>query len=148
MEGREHLAISKENPLKLVSENANLALHALTKHAQDRSKMAMVYESVSGSIQVFSFFEIDQFSNKIANLLQNLDSGKGDRIFTLLNRTPELYATIPAVLKLGAAIAVLFPDFGTEAIRQRLEDAGARILITDSANLEKVIPLCGVLESL
>ncbi|MBX7173725.1 MAG: AMP-binding protein [Pyrinomonadaceae bacterium] len=148
MKGRENLAISKENPFKLVSENANLALHALSKHAQDRSKMAMVYESVSGSRQVFSFFEIEQFSNKIANLLQNLGSGKGDRIFTLLNRTPELYATIPAVLKLGAAIAVLFPDFGSEAIRQRLEDAGARILITDSANLEKVRPLCGSLPTL
>lgn len=148
MKGRENLAISKENPFRLVSENANLALHALTRHANDRSKMAMVYESISGNRQIFSFFEIEQFSNKIANLLQNLDSGRGDRIFTLLNRTPELYATIPAVLKLGAAIAVLFPDFGTEAIRQRLEDAGARILLTDSPNLEKVRPLCGVLPML
>lgn len=148
MKGRENLANSKENLLKLISANANLALHALTQHAQDRSKMAMIFESISGSRQVFSFFEIEQLSNKIANLLQNLDSGRGDRIFTLLNRTPELYATIPAVLKLGAAIAVLFPDFGTEAIRQRLEDAGARILLTDSANLEKVRPLCGILPTL
>ncbi|MDQ3041916.1 MAG: AMP-binding protein, partial [Acidobacteriota bacterium] len=45
-------------------------------------------------------------------------------------------------------IAVLFPDFGPEAIRQRLEDSGAKILITDPANLEKVRAVCDLLPEL
>jgi acetyl-CoA synthetase len=55
-----------------------------------------------------------------------------------MNRTPELYATIPAVLKIGASVGVLFADFGAEAIRQRLDDAGAKVIVTDTANVEKI----------
>ncbi len=131
--------------LELVAENTNLAVAALTENAQDRAKIALVRESADGRREVFSFFEIENLSNKIANVLAALDVSVGDRIFTLLSRTPELYATIPAVLKIGAAIAVLFPDFGPKAIRRRLEDSGATVLITDQANLEKVRHVCGVL---
>ncbi|MEJ7698961.1 MAG: AMP-binding protein [Pyrinomonadaceae bacterium] len=84
----------------------------------------------------------------MANVLENLETNRGDRVFTLLNRTPELYTTIPAVLKVGAAVGILFPDFGPEAIRQRLEDAGAKVLITDFANLEKIRAVCELLPSL
>jgi len=110
--------------LEIVAPSANLAHSALTVNAQDRSKIALVWESADGRREVFSFFEIENLSNKIANVLAALGASVGDRVFTLLNRTPELYATIPAVLKIGAAIAVLFPDFGPEAIRQRIEDSG------------------------
>ena len=113
-----------ERRLELVAPNANLAYSALTQNARDRSKIALVWESASGGREVFSFFEIEQSSNRIANVLTNLETGFGDRVFILLSRTPELYAAIPAVLKIGAAIAVLFPDFGPEAIRQRIEDSG------------------------
>jgi len=128
--------------------NANLAAAALEKNARDRSKIALVWESAGGRREVFSFFEIENLSNRIANVLVSLDAKFGDRIFTLLNRTPELYAAIPAVLKIGAAVAVLFPDFGPESIRQRLDDSGAKILITNRANLEKVRAVCDLLPEL
>lgn len=150
MQAREKISELKtrERRLAPAAPLANLAYSALTENARDRSKIALVWESRHGRREVFSFFEIEQSSNKIANVLTDLEAGLGDRIFTLLNRTPELYAAIPAVLKIGAAVAVLFPDFGPEAIRQRLEDAGAAILITDAANLEKVRAVCGALPSL
>lgn len=131
-----------------VPQSANLAYSALTENAQDRSKIALVWEGLSGRRAVFSFFEVEQMSNRIANILTDLETNVGDRVFTLLGRTPELYAAIPAVLKIGAAVAVLFPDFGPEAIRQRLADAGASVLITDAANLKKVEEICGQLPSL
>ena len=139
---------AQERSLELVVPSYNLAFSTLTHHAQDRSKIALLWESASGRREVFSFFEIDQISNRIANVLTDLKTGFGDRVFTLLNRTPELYATILAVLKIGAAIAVLFPDFGPEAIRQRLADAEATVLITAAANLEKVRAVCDVLPCL
>ncbi len=143
-----HESIENGRQLKLVAPNANLAYSALTRNARDRSKIALVWESAGGEREVYSFFEIEKLSNKIANVLTDLERGFGDRVFTLLNRTPELYAAIPAVLKIGAAVAVLFPDFGPEAIRQRLDDAGAAVLITDRANLEKVRHICAALPSL
>lgn len=120
----------------------NLAVAALEENARDRSKIALVWEGADGRREVFSFFEIDRLANRIANALTDLETNFGDRVFTLLNRTPELYAAIPAVLKIGAAVAVLFPDFGPEAIRQRLDDARASVLICDAANLEKVGAAC------
>lgn len=126
----------------------NLAAAALWENALDRSKIALVWEANSGRREVFTFFEINKLSNRIANILKDLGTKRGDRIFTLLNRIPALYASIPAVLKTGAAVGILFPDFGTEAIRQRLEDAGAKILIADSANLDKIRHVCEFLPSL
>jgi len=143
-----HESTENRRHLKLVAPSANLAYSALTVNAADRSKIALVWESANGGREVFSFFEIEQSSNRIANVLTDLETGFGDRVFTLLNRTPELYATIPAVLKIGAAVAVLFSDFGPEAIRQRLDDAGAAVLITDAASLEKVSAVCATLPSL
>lgn len=126
----------------------NLAVAALRENARNRSKMALVWQAASGRREVFTFFEIEQLSNRIANVLKDLGAKLGDRIFTLLNREPALYASIPAVLKTGAAVGILFPDFGAEAIRQRLEDAGGKILITDFANLEKIRHVCEFLPHL
>ncbi len=150
MQMREDIIEANDNGRhrEVVSSNANLAIAALEKNARDRSKIALVWESANGRREVLSFFEIENLSNRIANILISLETNFGDRVFTLLHRTPELYAAIPAVLKTGAAVAVLFPDFGPEAIRQRLEDSGARILITDQANLEKVRAVCELLPTL
>lgn len=140
---------SESQSFNFAAPSANLAVAALTENAEDRSKIALVWESADGSRrEVLSFFEIENLSNRVANVLTELGMGFGDRIFTLLNRTPELYATIPAILKIGAAAAVLFPDFGAEAVRQRLEDAGGRVLITNRANLEKVRSVCHLLPNL
>ena len=141
-------ANSNGRHLQPVAKNINLAVAALTKNAQDRSKIALIWESASGRREVFPFFEIENLSNKIANVLADLNVNVGDRVFTLLSRTPELYAAIPAVLKLGAAIGVLFPDFGSEAVRQRLDDSGAKVLITSQNGFEKIKSVCALLPNL
>jgi len=137
-----------ETHLRLVAPAANLAYSAVTRNALDRAKIALVWEGAGGARQVFSFFEIEQTSNRIANVLIKSGVEKGDRVFTLLNRRPELYAAIPAILKTGAAAAVLFTDFGAEAIRQRVADAGAKVLIIEAENLKKIIPICEFLPTL
>lgn len=123
---------------EVFTQNANLAVAAVRRHAVDRSKIALVWEGVDEKCRTFSFFDLERLSNRAANVLQKLGVGFGDRVFTLMSRTPELYAAIPAVLKLGASVGVLFADFGAEAIRQRLEDAGAKAIITDAANVCKI----------
>lgn len=120
------------------AQNANLAVLTLKKYARDRSKIALVWESVAGTCETFTYFDLERFSNRIANVFREFGIGYGDRVFTLMNRTPELYAAIPAVLKIGASVGVLFSDFGAEAVRQRLDDAGAKAIVTDTANVEKI----------
>jgi acetyl-CoA synthetase len=123
---------------EFAAQNVNLALLTLKKFSADRSKIALVWESVAGVCEKYTFFDLERFSNRIANVFKNFGIGYGDRVFTLMNRTPELYAAIPAVLKIGASVGVLFADFGAEAIRQRLDDAGAKAIVTDAANVEKI----------
>ncbi|MCY7376247.1 MAG: AMP-binding protein [Pyrinomonadaceae bacterium] len=147
MQAREKIEAA-EHPLKIAALSANLAFSAVTENALDRSKIALVWEGADASRQVFSFFEIEQTSNRVANVLNDLGTIRGDRVFTLMNRQPALYAAIPAILKTGAAAAVLFTDFGAEAIRQRIEDAGAKILIAESENLNKIAAICEHLPTL
>lgn len=127
-----------EEPSEAAAPNANLAVLTLKKYARDRSKIALVWEGVTGQSETFTFFDLERFSNRIANVFRDFGIGFGDRVFTLMNRTPELYAAIPAVLKIGASVGVLFADFGAEAVRQRLDDAGAKAIVTDTANVEKI----------
>ena len=147
MQGREIIEISERHLINSVS-SANLAVSAVTRNAVDRSKIALVWEGANGARQTFSFFEIERTSNRIANILNDLNVNRGDRVFTLLNRQPVLYAAIPAILKLGAAAAILFTDFGAEAIRQRIEDAGAKILLVEAEHLSKIAPICEFLPTL
>ncbi len=126
----------------------NIAVNALTRHADDRARLALVWEATNGRRETFTFFDLDRLSNRIANALDALGLKRQDRVFTLLGRTPTLYAALPAVLKLGAAVGVLFTDFGPEAIRQRLADAGARFVLTDTRQLPKLLSVCGTLPSL
>lgn len=129
---------STSRKFEVIDQNANLAVAALRNHAFDRSKIAMIWEGVKGKSETFSFFDLERLSNRAANVLKDLNISFGGRVFTLMNRIPELYAAIPAVLKLGASVGVLFADFGAEAIRQRLEDSGAKLVVTDTANVEKI----------
>lgn len=126
----------------------NLAVAALERHAADRSRVALVWTGLNRERETWTFFELDRYANRIANTLSSLGVAHGDRVFTLLGRTPALYATLAGGLKLGAAVGVLFTDFGPEAIRQRLEDAGARVVVTDAANMRKLITVCPQLPNL
>ncbi len=126
----------------------NLAFAALTRHAHDRGRVALVWEGADARRETYTFFDLEQLSNRVANALSSLGVKRGDRVFTLLGRTPTLYAALPGALKLGAAVGALFTDFGPEAIRQRLHDAGARVVITDAANFSKLAAICHALPAL
>jgi acetyl-CoA synthetase len=63
---------------------------------------------------------------------------RGDRVFLFLDRVPELYFGLLATLKVGAVAGPLFSAFGPEAVRDRVGDAGARVLITSPSLVSRV----------
>jgi acetyl-CoA synthetase len=130
------------------SARDNLAWAALTRHAHKRTQLALVWEGRDGRTKAQTFFELERASNRVANALTALGVERGDRVFTLLGRTPALYATLPGALKLGAAVGALFADFGPAAIKQRLADAEAKVVITDAANARKIVEICDALPDL
>jgi acetyl-CoA synthetase len=103
-----------------------------------KEKMALIWEGVDGQIIKYTFYELSKASSRFANVLKKYGVVKGDRVFVFLERVPELYIALLAVLKIGAIMGPLFSAFGPKAVKDRLEDSGAKVLITSPRLKKKV----------
>ncbi len=110
----------------------NIAHECLDRHLSTprRDKVAMLWEGKSGESERYTFADMAAGANQAAHALRSLGVGKGDRVFVFLERIPECYFTVFGTLKLGAVIGPLFSAFGPEAVRDRLADSGAKVLVT------------------
>ncbi len=110
----------------------NIAHEAIDRHAKSwrKNKIALYYEGGEGQSEKYTFQEMAVLTNKFANVLKNLGVKKGDRVFEYMSRVPPLYISIMGAMKLGCIYGPLFGGFRAEAIRDRLWDSGAKILIT------------------
>ncbi len=91
-----------------------------------------------GEVRGYSYAELARTTNRFANVLTAHGVGRGDRVAILLPQTPETAIAHLAAYKLGAIAVPLFTLFGADGLRFRLADSGARALVTDRANLDKV----------
>lgn len=80
-----------------------------------------------------------EYTNKAANVLKT-EGGveKGDRVFVFMPRSPELYFTVLGTIKAGAIVGPLFEAFMEGAVRDRLEDSSAKVLVTTPDLLDRV----------
>ncbi len=110
----------------------NIAYECLDRHLKTarRNKIAMLWEGKNGETETYTFEEMTRASNRAANGLRSLGVEKGDRVFVFLERIPECYFTVFGTLKVGAVIGPLFSAFGPEAVKDRLENSEAKILVT------------------
>lgn len=118
----------------------NMAYEAIDKHAKShrKNKVALYYQDGNRK-EKYTFKEMKEFSNKAANVLKSYgDVEKGDRVFIFMPRSPELYFTLLGAVKLGAIVGPLFEAFMEGAVRDRLEDSEAKVLITTPELLERV----------
>jgi acetyl-CoA synthetase len=107
-----------------------------------RDKKALIWESKKGDVEEYTFGDLSRLSNKFANVLVNeLEIRKGDRVFFFLERVPEIYIGILGALKAGAVIGPLFSAFGPDAVKDRLEDSEAKVLITSPALKKKIVEI-------
>lgn len=111
----------------------NAAYNAVERHAQgeNRNKVALYHLDENLNETKFTFFELNQLSNKFGNLLKSLGVEKGDRVFFFLPRTPAIYYGLLGTLKVGAIAGTLFSAFGPQALLDRLENSGTKVLITN-----------------
>ncbi|MED1043436.1 acetate--CoA ligase [Bacillus mycoides] len=118
----------------------NMAYEAIDKHAKSdrKNKVALYYQDGSRK-EKYTFKEMKGFSNKAGNVLKNYgDVEKGDRVFIFMPRSPELYFALLGAVKLGAIVGPLFEAFMEGAVRDRLEDSEAKVLITTPELLERI----------
>src|SRR5215470_6598427 len=126
----------------------NIAVDVCDRHAGDRARVALVYEDDAGSVTEHTFAEFRARSNQLARVLTGLGIERGDRVGIVLPQRPETAATHLAAYKLSAVALPLSTLFGPEALEYRLRDAGAKVVVTDADNLERVLAVAKGLPAL
>ncbi len=91
---------------------------------------ALRFVGRDGSRKDFSYRQLMQDANRFANLLGSLGLARGERVFSLLGRSPALHVSALGTLKAGLTFCPLFSAFGPEPIRMRLELGEAAALVT------------------
>jgi acetyl-CoA synthetase len=122
----------------------NMAHEALDRwvDAGMGDRMAMRFIARDWQRRDFSYAELARLASRFARVLEKLGIERGDRVFTLAGRIPELYVTLFGALKFGAVYCPLFSAFGPEPVRSRLELGAGRVLVTTlSLYKRKVLPV-------
>jgi acetyl-CoA synthetase len=117
----------------------NMGHEAIDRHANsEKGNKIALYYSDHNRKEKYSFKEMKDYSNKAGNVLKNIGVKKGDRVFIFMPRSPELYFVLLGTIKLGAIAGPLFEAFMEGAVKDRLKDSGAKVLVTTPELLGRV----------
>jgi acetyl-CoA synthetase len=110
----------------------NIAHEAVDRHvaAGRGDRVALRWLGRHGERREVAFAELAEQSSRFANVLRDLGVARGERVFSLASRLPELYVAALGAWKAGAVFCPLFSAFGPEPIRQRIEKGDGRVLVT------------------
>jgi len=113
----------------------NIAHEAIDRHilAGRGKKLALRWIGRDDQIRDYSYSALGAAANRFANVLVQRGVAKGDRVFSLLGRVPELYIAAFGTLKSGSVFSPLFSAFGPEPIKARMTIGNAKALITSEA---------------
>ncbi len=119
----------------------NIAHEAVDRHlAHGRGDhLALRWLGKDASRRDFSYRDLARLANRFANVLAGLGIGRGERVFGLAGRIPELYIAALGTLKSGCVFSPLFSAFGPEPVRSRMELGDARVLVTTEALYRKKV---------
>ncbi|SEP64669.1 acetyl-CoA synthetase [Virgibacillus subterraneus] len=117
----------------------NMAYETIDRHAETwRKNKVALYYSDDDRDEKYTFQDMKFLSNQFGNVLRNIGIEKGERVFLFMPRSPELYISLIGTLKIGAIVGPLFEAFMEQAVRDRLENSDASVLITTSDLLPRV----------
>ena len=121
-----------------IPEHYNIANDVCDRWADDDGRVALVYEDSNKDVRTYTFADIRKYANQLVNTFASLGLGRGDRVTLLLAQDPECAIAHVACWKGGMVSGPCSVLFGGDAIAYRVNDSGARVLITDSTNYPKV----------
>jgi len=119
----------------------NIAHEAIDRHvtAGHGEKLALRWIGRDDQIRDFSYAALRTQTNKFANVLAQNGIARGDRVFSLLGRSPELYIAALGTLKNGSVFSPLFSAFGPEPIKARMTIGDATVLVTSEAFYQRKV---------
>jgi acetyl-CoA synthetase len=94
------------------------------------SKVAFVAEGEPGDLRTFTYADVQREVARLANALKALGVAKGDRVCIYLPMVAELPMTMLACARIGAIHSVVFGGFSADSLRERVQDAGAKVVVT------------------
>jgi acetyl-CoA synthetase len=100
----------------------------------------MIHEDFTGTVREVRWGELQELSNRFANVLRDHGVVKGDRVAMLLPATPETAAAFFGTWKCGAILLSMSVLYGDDGIRHRLQDSQAKVLVTNEANAGRIDP--------
>lgn len=117
-----------------VGAKTNITYNCLDRHVQNgkRNKVAYIYVDENDNEKKITYGELLELVNRIANGLKSLGVKKGDRVSIYMPTTIEAIATMLACARIGAIHSVVFAGFSEGALRTRIEDAKAKVVVTAS----------------
>src|SRR2546427_10443656 len=110
----------------------NVSANCLDRHvrAGRSGRVALIWEGEPpGEVRRITYGELHSDVNKFANVLKGLGVRRGDRVAIYLPMVPEVAVAMVACARIGAVHTVVFGGFSAESLRDRINDAGAKILI-------------------
>ncbi|MEI7999787.1 MAG: acetate--CoA ligase [Actinomycetes bacterium] len=128
-----------------VGGKLNVSYNCLDRHvlAGHGGQVAYHWEGEPGDARAITYQELLDEVSRLANALKELGVEKGDRVNIYLGMVPELPMALLACARIGAAHSVVFGGFSAESLRDRINDAGAKVLITGDGAWRRggVVPL-------
>ncbi len=128
-----------------VGGKINASYNCVDRHLPTwrRNKAAIIWEGEPGDDKVLTYRDLYREVNKAANVLKSLGVKKGDRVTLYLPMIPELAISLLACARIGVIHSVVFGGFSAEALRDRINDAQAKILITADGSYRRgsIVPL-------
>src|SRR5215831_9119807 len=115
-----------------VGGQLNACVNCVDRHARGprRNKAAIIWEGEPGDRRTLTYFDLQREVSKFANVLKSLGTKKGDRVALYMPLVPELAIAMLACARIGAIHSVVFGGFSAESLRDRINDAQCRVLVT------------------
>ncbi|OCG73937.1 acetate--CoA ligase [Microbacterium sediminis] len=117
----------------------NVAYNCLDRHVEagNGDRVALYFEGEPGDSRAVTYAELTDEVKRLANVLTDLGIGEGDRVALYLPMIPEAVASMLAVARIGAVHSVVFGGFSADSLRSRIDDAGAKLVITADGGYRK-----------
>ena len=123
----------------------NISYNCLDRHLQGprRNKAALIWEGENGEIRTLTYLQLHREVCKFANCLKDLGVTKGDRVAIYMPLLLETAVTMLACARIGAIHNVVFGGFSSDALADRINDSGCKVLVTADGGWRRgtVVPL-------
>jgi acetyl-CoA synthetase len=129
-----------------VGGKTNVSYNCLDRHLEGenawrRNKAAILWEGEPGDQRVLTYGQLHREVCKFANVLKGLGVEKGDRVALYMPMIPELAIAMLACTRIGAPHSIVFGGFSAESLRDRIDDAGAKVVVTADGGWRRGAPL-------